>query len=342
VRIVLATVVRDEADVIDANLAFHLSAGVDFVVALDNGSSDGTTEILREYERAGVLRLIRWPDADLRRADALTAVARLAATEHGADWVVSCDADQFCWPRGGTLREVLAAVPPRYGVLEAVRRIFVPRAETSETSQHFAERMIVRLAPQAALNDPANPFRAQSNVVYRAHEHVVVHAGSRGVTGIPYRPLRTWHPVEVLHFPLRSLEQCERKYVHARPDWRRSAWRARAVVARREARLHQFFSRLLVDDDELERGLACGALVVDVRLRDALRRLGGGQAPLGPSVLSRGALSFAAPTLAEEAEHALDLAVLRQADTIRARRRLDELARRLAPPDDRGRVARVT
>ena len=33
---------RDEADVIEAWLAFHLNAGADFVVATDNRSEDGT------------------------------------------------------------------------------------------------------------------------------------------------------------------------------------------------------------------------------------------------------------------------------------------------------------
>ena len=49
--------VRDEADIVDAQIAFHLHAGVDFVVATDNRSQDGTTEILERYERAGVLHL---------------------------------------------------------------------------------------------------------------------------------------------------------------------------------------------------------------------------------------------------------------------------------------------
>ena len=50
---------RDEADIVDAQIAFHLHAGVDFVIATDNRSSDGTTEILERYERQGSLRLIR-------------------------------------------------------------------------------------------------------------------------------------------------------------------------------------------------------------------------------------------------------------------------------------------
>ncbi len=58
---------RDEADIVDAQIAFHLAAGVDFVVATDNASSDGTTEILQRYERAGVLRLLREEGRDAVR-----------------------------------------------------------------------------------------------------------------------------------------------------------------------------------------------------------------------------------------------------------------------------------
>jgi hypothetical protein len=322
----MTMVVRDEADIVEANLAFHLNAGVDFVVALDNGSRDGTAEILESYAAAGRLRLLRDSRKDIRRGGSQTALARLAATELGADWVITTDADQFYWPRGGTLKEVLEAVPERFGVVSAPRRVFVPRPGTQT---FFADRMTVRLAAGRPINDPASPFRPQSNVVHRAHPGVVVSPGNHGVTGVPHAPLRGWHPIEVLHFPLRSAEQCERKYVAANPDWLRNVVRTKAVAAHADGRFREYYDSLVVDDAQLERGLADGTLAVDTRLRDALSGVRDADGALS---VSNGvpAFRFEPPSLAEQAGFALELAVLHEADLVREQRRLDALEHRVA------------
>jgi glycosyltransferase involved in cell wall biosynthesis len=112
VKLALTLLAKNEADVIDANLAYHLGAGVDFVVATDNGSTDGTREILQRYEADGVLRLIGEPSTDFRQGEWVTRMARLAA-EEGADWVINADADEFWWPRAGNLKEALERLPER-------------------------------------------------------------------------------------------------------------------------------------------------------------------------------------------------------------------------------------
>ena len=147
---------RDEIDVVESWLAFHLNAGVDVVIATDNRSQDGTTEVLEEYARSGRVHLIHEPGEDLRQDEWVTRMARLAATEYGADWVINSDADEFWWPRGASLPEVLDAVPERYGTVGAFLRVFVPRPGTDS----FAERMTVRFSALAPDQRPGVAVQA--------------------------------------------------------------------------------------------------------------------------------------------------------------------------------------
>src|ERR671935_1425411 len=126
-KIVMTLTARNEADLIDAHLAFHLNAGVDFVLVTDNDSADGTTEILERYARDGVLRWTSAPDPEFSQMESVQRMAREAATELSADWVINSDADEFWWPRGGTAKDVLATVPPRFGSVRGMLRHFAPR-----------------------------------------------------------------------------------------------------------------------------------------------------------------------------------------------------------------------
>ena len=205
--LVMTLLARDEIDVVDSWLAFHLNAGVDVVIATDNRSQDGTTEVLEEYARSGQVHLIREPGEDLRQDEWVTRMARLAATEYGADWVINSDADEFWWPRGASLAEVLAAVPPRYGTVGAFLRVFCPRPG----EEHFAERMTVRFSALAPINDPASLYKPIRKIIHRGHPEIRLTRGNHALVDSPFAPLRGWFPVECLHFPLRTLAQCEHK-----------------------------------------------------------------------------------------------------------------------------------
>lgn len=329
-RIVMTLLARNEADIVDAQLAFHLNAGVDFVVATDNRSDDGTSEILERYERAGYLLLLREEGDDMRQAEWVTRMARLAATELGADWVLNSDADEFWWPREGSLRDVLAAVPPRFGVVRGCWRHFVPRPDDGA---FFAERMVVRLAAPAHPGEKRTVFHAHQKVAHRARPDVTVEAGNHNAEGPGLEPLRSWHPLEVLHFSFRSVEQTGRKL---EGGWLRNAnyepplHQVLANEALRAGRVNDHFTALVVDDETLERGLADGTLAIDTRLRDALREL---RAPEGQGFALPGdrRLAFRRPDPREEALYAAEASILAEIDGIvRAHARTDELEQRLA------------
>ena len=320
-RLVVTVLARDEADVIDAHVAFHLNAGADFVIATDNNSGDGTTEILQRYADEGVLHLIREPTEGLRQGEWVTRMARLAATDFGADWVINTDADEFWWPRGGSLKEVLRAVPERYGILQAFWRSFVPRPDDNTS---FAERMTARLTQYAPINDPTSFYRPVVKVAHRADPQVVVARGNHTLLDSSFGPLTTWHPLEVLHFPLRSRAQWRRKVQLQGDAFTKHIERAgtgyhlKSYDALQEGRIDEQYESLVVDDVELERGLADGTLVLDTRLRDSLR-----------TVREGGELTFPQPTNVDDAAYAVETAVLDEAYIVRAQRRLDALEQRL-------------
>jgi hypothetical protein len=326
-KLVMTLLARDEADIVDAWLAFHLNAGADFVVATDNRSSDGTTDILERYAREGHVRVIHEPGEDLRQDEWVTRMARLAATEHGADWVINSDADEFWWPRGASLRDMLAAVPPRYGTVGAFLRMFVPRPAGAGS---FAERMTVRFSALAPINDPASLYKPIRKVIHRGHPEIRVTRGNHALIDSPFAPLRGWYPVEAFHFPLRSPEQCAHKaelqgnafekHIARAP----TAYHANMFEALKSGTIDDYYASLVVPDDEVERGVEAGRLVVDTRLRDALRQLDSQRAGA-----QSGPLSFPLPTLVEDATYAVEAAVLGEADVVRLQRRLDTLERRL-------------
>lgn len=312
-KLVMTLLARDEADVVDAQIAYHLHAGVDFVIATDNRSVDGTTEILERYERDGALRLIREPGDDLRQSEWVTRMASLAATEHGADWVLNADADEFWWPRGGSFRDVLGAIPARYGVLRGAWRNFVPRPDDD---RFFAERMTARLRTPRF---HPHPLSTHFKSVHRGATDVRIGRGNHEAFGEGLVPLRGWFPIEILHFPVRSLEHCLRKYVTQFVALERNAEKgipghmAEAYRAYRAGRLAEFYAPLVVDDVAVERGLRDGRHAVDTRLRDVLRSLGfGGRT--GTSLPEPEPTRVGVVELDEGADFAAEYTVLADAD----------------------------
>jgi hypothetical protein len=342
-KLVLTVLARDEADVIDAQVAFHLNAGVDFVVATDNNSRDGTTEILESYARDGCLHLIREPAEGLRQGEWVTRMARLAATDFGADWVINSDADEFWWPRGGSLKDVLASVPERYGIVHAFWRNFVPLPDDGAL---FADRMTIRLSQQAPINDPKSVYRPVTKVAHRADPNVLVGRGNHGLIGSSFRPLTTWHPIEVLHFPLRARAQWLRKVELQGDAFTKHIARAgtgyhlTAYSALQDGRIDEQYESTLVDDDAARRGLEQGTLVTDTRLRDVLRKLrlesDAGARSFALPHERVGPLEFPQAPAADEAAYAVEASVLDEADAVRIQRRLDALEQRLLSLERRG------
>ena len=183
--------------------------------------------------------------------------------------------------------------------------------------------MTARLSLSHPWNNPANPFHVNQKVVHRASREVIVGWGNHDASAAGLRSPRGWYPIEVLHFPLRTPEQFERKAVTQWSAWLQSSRGPRphqkaTYDAYREGRLRGRYDSFVIDDAALERGCEEGTLTVDTRLRDALRALARGnprRALIRPPATDPGQLVFPKPDLADEASSAADALVLAERDS---------------------------
>jgi Glycosyl transferase family 2 len=121
-RLVAISRVLDEADIIEAFVR-HTAAFVDHHIFVDNGSKDGTIDILSSLQRDGIsLTVFQNNCVSFNEAPHLTFMFREAITKHAADWVVCLDVDEFLDARAcpvpirTLLQHVEAMTPTLHGV----------------------------------------------------------------------------------------------------------------------------------------------------------------------------------------------------------------------------------
>jgi glycosyltransferase involved in cell wall biosynthesis len=94
-RIVAATRVLDEADIIEAFVR-HTASFVSHHIFMDNGSNDGTVEILRKLAEEGLgITVFQNKSVHYNELSFNTFLYEQAVKTHSADWVLFVDADEF-------------------------------------------------------------------------------------------------------------------------------------------------------------------------------------------------------------------------------------------------------
>jgi Glycosyl transferase family 2 len=270
-KLVMTLLVRDEEDILRENLEFHLAQGVDEFIVMDNLSVDATPEIAREYERAGRVHYLRQTNDDYAQGRWVTQMARRAALELGADWVINNDADEFWYPHAGSLKDVFASTAPEIGAVFAERVNFVPRMRNGSP---FWRLMDVRQS--ASLNALGEPLPGKA--AHRGRPDVVVGQGNHRVTAGGIDVPAAAAPITILHFPVRSQSQLVNKIAKGGAAYARNtefptavggAWRYLYDLYL-HGRLEGWYAEQVFSDDAIAAGLANGTLFHDERLRRTL------------------------------------------------------------------------
>jgi hypothetical protein len=214
-KLAMTLMVRDEADIIGAMLEHHRRQGVDVFIITDNGSVDGTKEIIEEFASRATVDLREDPEHRKQQGRTVTRMARDAATVHQATWVINADADEFWFSvePGLTLRDVFSKLPTTLGAFTVPVHDMTGAPALSGSG---LERLIYR-DNRSVERIRAVGLHAHStpDAVHVASPDVVVAQGNHFVniesTGEPPPELR----LEVLHLPWRSWDQYRGKVENA-------------------------------------------------------------------------------------------------------------------------------
>ena len=271
-KLMLTLLCRDEEDILNEMVQFHLEQGVDLIVATNNGSEDSSRLILERYARGGRLILLDEDEHNHDQAIWVTRMARLAA-DKGADWIIHSDADEFWWPKNGDLKTTLMQSPSSVEAWEVNRTNFLPPAKIPKHKHKpFHQQQIIR--ESRSMNSMGQPLPPK--ICHRADRNLFISDGNHAVirNGKPVQS-QQHQGIEILHFPVRSFSQLKRKIsqgAEALENNKRidknvgNTWRNLYKEKLVAGKLKQYYLDLRPNKNDIQTQLKTGELIRDKRL----------------------------------------------------------------------------
>jgi glycosyltransferase involved in cell wall biosynthesis len=209
--VALVAIVKNEAEYLEEWLAYHLALGVDHFYLYDNGSTDGSAELLERYINHGLVTRIDWPIGG----------GQLAAYNHSlrmfgnsAEWLGYFDPDEFLVPlEDDDIPSFLARYPD-------AADLRVPRVEYGFSGHRTRPAALAIDAYTHVANvlqlDPELPPRVKSIVRPHAVSAVDIHLAFPADVPAAGQPTRTYEVelrdvVQLSHYYTRSWEEFEAK-----------------------------------------------------------------------------------------------------------------------------------
>lgn len=106
--LIMTLLVKNEEDILEENLRFHRSMGVDGFIVTDNNSTDRTPDIIRKYvEKGWIKEVIKETATNYEQKIWVDRMIWRAKTAYQADWVINADADELWYAPSGSLKTEL-------------------------------------------------------------------------------------------------------------------------------------------------------------------------------------------------------------------------------------------
>ena len=108
-KLIMTLLVKNEEDILERNLHFHKSMGVDGFIVTDNNSTDRTPDIIQKYKEKGwILKSIQETASNYEQKEWVDRMIWIAKKEFYADWIINADADELWYSPSGNLKTILS------------------------------------------------------------------------------------------------------------------------------------------------------------------------------------------------------------------------------------------
>ncbi|AWN53625.1 glycosyltransferase family 2 protein [Methylobacterium sp. 17Sr1-1] len=211
-KYVAVTRILDEADIVEA-FTRHTALFAGHHIFIDNGSNDGTLDILRSLQAEGLpITVFQNKSVHYNEREFNTFLYKEAVDNHRADWVIFLDADEFLDDRhlGMSFHQYFEALERSGSPVQCVK---IPMVNYQYTRQDNKDEMIVprRMVKRHA---PSDTCKVIVSAKIR-HDEIMIDNGSHHVfcRGSEVREQITETRIWLAHYSERSPFQLVVKFV---------------------------------------------------------------------------------------------------------------------------------
>jgi len=215
ITLVMTILVKNEADIIEANIRTHAKLGVDAFVIMDNGSSDGTREILSNLKSEFEITIID-ENEYYQQKKFMTKLAFLAKKIYKPDWIINSDADEFWIPNNDNgIKEYLKF---KGGVLRIERFNMIPPCDSIEKEDIFfdsiyevSNQINYRVAEREDISILLG--QASRKIIVNPYGLIKINSGNHSAEHIAFWNKKDSKNIKNYHYPIRSYKQFEKRVI---------------------------------------------------------------------------------------------------------------------------------
>jgi hypothetical protein len=238
-HVTMNLLVRDEIDILEYNIRYHSSIGVDKFFVMDHLSVDGTSKLLDKLSKEFDIVIIPQKSPKYMQSEWMNELGRLA-TKSGTDWIINSDADEF-WKFPIDMKEFLKdKVNSTADCIQCPWRNFV----STNDSPLFFDNIWYKIEE--------SPFY---KTIFKPHENINIAVGNHWV--FSSKSTLFYGDVKVYHYSDRNRCQLYRKYINGAkalelsgyPEYMGKHWRL-GLKAFQNGEFSQFGDKLLLPIDQ--------------------------------------------------------------------------------------------